>query len=174
MIPGVVVVEPAKHEDDRGSLIEVFHRERHAALGVAVGMEFVQDNLSWSRRGVVRGLHYQVTRPQGKLVYAVRGEIFDVVVDLRRESPAFATWRGVRLSAENRRQLWIPPGCAHGFQALTDAEVAYKLTAVYDAADERALRWDDPELAIDWPLREGVVLSARDAAAPSLRQFLMR
>lgn len=170
MIAGVVVVELEGRSDDRGMVMETFRRERHAALGVAVGMEFVQDNLSTSRRGVVRGLHYQVTRPQGKLVQVLRGEIFDVAVDLRRASPTFGRWSGLRLSGDAPRQLWIPPGCAHGFQALSDAAiVAYKLTAAYDVADERALRWDDPALAIDWPLRDGVILSPRDAAAPLLR-----
>lgn len=169
-IPGVVVVELARHEDDRGWLVETWRRERHEALGVAVGMTFVQDNLSSTAGGVVRGLHYQVTRPQGKLVWVVRGEIFDVAVDLRRGSPAFGRWSGVVLSAENRRQVWIPPGCAHGFQALSEvADVAYKLTAAYDPLDERALRWDDPELAIAWPRRADARVSARDAAAPRLR-----
>jgi dTDP-4-dehydrorhamnose 3,5-epimerase len=163
-IPGVVVGELVRHEDERGSLMETWRADRFA------GMAFVQDNLSSSRGGVVRGLHYQVTRPQGKLVYVVRGAVFDVVVDLRRDSPAFRRWWGVELSAENRRQLWIPPGCAHGFQAVSEmADVAYKLTAAYDPADERAIRWDDPELAIAWPRPADVRVSARDAAAPWLR-----
>jgi dTDP-4-dehydrorhamnose 3,5-epimerase len=170
VIPGVVVVELARHEDERGALVETWRRDRHQALGVAAGLEFVQDNLSSSRGGVVRGLHYQVSRPQGKLVHVVRGEIFDVVVDLRPGSPAFATWAGFVLSAENRRQLWIPPGCAHGFQALSEvADVAYKLTAAYDPLDERVVRWDDPDLAIAWPRRADAVVSPRDAAAPWLR-----
>ena len=162
MIPGVELRELVRHEDERGSLIETWRQDR-------VPQTFVQDNLSSSRGGVVRGLHYKVTRPQWKRVYVVRGAIFDVVVDLRRGSPAFGRWWSVELSAENRRQLWIPPGCAHGFQALTEvADVAYKLTAAYDPADERALRWDDPDLAIAWP-RAAVRLSPRDAAAPRLR-----
>jgi dTDP-4-dehydrorhamnose 3,5-epimerase len=169
-LDGVVVIELVRHDDDRGSLVETFRRERHAALGVAAGAEFVQDNLSTSRGGVVRGLHYQVTRPQGKLVHVVAGAIFDVVVDLRRGSPTFGRWFGLELSDENRRQLWIPPGCAHGFQALTaSATVAYKLTAAYDPADERVVRWDDADLAITWPRAADAVVSPRDAAAPALR-----
>jgi dTDP-4-dehydrorhamnose 3,5-epimerase len=169
-LPGLVVVELEGRADERGLVMETFQHRRHEALGVAIGLGFVQDNLSSSRRGVVRGLHYQVTRPQGKLVHALRGEVFDVAVDLRRDSPAFGCWYGLELSGDRPRQLWIPPGCAHGFQALSEgAIVAYKLTASYDAADERALRWDDPDLGIDWPIRDGVVLSARDAAAPGWR-----
>lgn len=168
-VPGLVLIELAAHDDDRGRVIETYHRERHAALGVAVGLTFVQDNLTTSRAGVVRGLHFQRARPQGKLVHVVRGEIFDVAVDLRRGSPTFARWFGVVLSAANLRQLWIPPGFAHGFQALSDpADVAYRLTAPYAPDDERALRWDDPDLAIGWPRRDGVVLSARDRSAPGL------
>ena len=169
-LPGVLLVELDVHADRRGTLVESFHEAHHAALGVAVGLRFVQDNLSSSRAGVVRGLHYQLTRPQGKLVQVVRGAIFDVVVDVRRSAPSFGRWYGVELSADNRRQLWIPPGFAHGFQAVSaDADVLYKLTAPYLPADERALRWDDPDLAIAWPVRAGVIVSERDARAPGLR-----
>jgi dTDP-4-dehydrorhamnose 3,5-epimerase len=168
-LPGVVLLELVAHADARGHLIELFHQERHAALGVAAGTGFVQVNLARSVRGVVRGLHLQLTRPQGKLVSAVRGEIFDVVVDVRRGSPTFAAWFGATLSADNRRQLWIPPGFAHGYQALSDeADVVYQLTAAYAPDDERAVRWDDPALAIAWPRAAGAVVSPRDAAAPLL------
>lgn len=167
-LPGVILVELVEHEDARGHLVEVFHRARHAALGVAVGLDFVQDNVARSYGGVVRGLHYQLTVPQGKLVSVVRGAIFDVVVDVRRGSPTFGAWYGTVLSADDRRQLWIPPGFAHGYQAMGEvADVVYKLTAPYTPADERALRWNDPAIGIDWP-REDARVSARDAVAPLL------
>lgn len=168
-LPGVVLLELVAHEDARGELVELYQRERHAALGVAVDLTFVQDNLARSRGGVVRGLHVQLTRPQGKLVSVVRGAIFDVAVDVRRGSPTFGRWFGTTLSAADRRQLWIPPGFAHGFQALGDgADVAYKLTATYAPEDERAVRWDDPALAIAWPRPGDALLSARDRSAPRL------
>jgi dTDP-4-dehydrorhamnose 3,5-epimerase len=170
-LPGVLVIEPGVHRDERGVLVETFHHERYQAAGIAVGLTFVQDNLTSSRRGVVRGLHYQRTRPQGKLVWVTRGEIFDVAVDVRRGSPTFGAWFGTTLSAADRRQLWIPPGFAHGFQVMSDeADVVYKLTAAYAPDDERAVRWDDPALAIAWPVRDGVVVSARDRAAPALAE----
>jgi dTDP-4-dehydrorhamnose 3,5-epimerase len=167
-LPGVVLVELVEHADARGHLVEMFHREQHAALGVAVGMSFVQDNVARSLGGVVRGMHYQLTVPQGKLVSVLRGAIFDVVVDVRRGSPTFGQWYGAKLTAEDRRQLWIPPGFAHGYQALTEvADIVYKLTAPYTPAEERAVRWNDPAIAIEWP-RDDVVVSPRDAAAPLL------
>jgi len=167
-LPGVVLVELVERSDARGHLVEVYHRDRHAELGVAVGMSFVQDNIARSHGGVVRGLHYQLTLPQGKLVSVVRGAIFDVVVDVRRGSPTFGAWYGAKLTAEDRRQLWIPPGFAHGYQALTEvADVLYKLTAPYTPGDERAVRWSDPAIAIAWP-REDTIVSPRDAAAPLL------
>ena len=169
-LPGVVLVELVEHNDARGHLVEVYHRDRHAELGVAVGMTFVQDNVARSQGGVVRGLHYQLTLPQGKLVSVVRGAIFDVVVDVRRGSPTFGAWYGAKLTAEDHRQLWIPPGFAHGYQALTEvADVLYKLTAPYTPGDERAVRWNDPAIAIAWP-REDTIVSARDAAAPLLAE----
>jgi dTDP-4-dehydrorhamnose 3,5-epimerase len=174
-LPGVVVIEPRVFADARGWVVETFQRDRYAAAGVAAGVELMQDNLSWSRRGVLRGLHYQLARPQGKLVWVTRGEVYDVAADVRRGSPTFGRWVGVRLSAENHRQLWIPPGLAHGFLALSEgAEVAYKLSAPYDAADARAIRWDDPELAIRWPVLEPPTLSAADAVAPRLRDEIGR
>jgi dTDP-4-dehydrorhamnose 3,5-epimerase len=167
-LPGVVLLELVEHADARGHLVELYHRERHAALGVAVGLDFVQDNAARSHGGVVRGLHYQLASPQGKLVSVVRGAIFDVVVDVRPGSPTFGGWFGAELSADDRRQLWIPPGFAHGYQALSEvADIVYKLTAPFAPADDRAVRWDDPAIGIVWP-REDVVVSPRDAAAPLL------
>ena len=168
-IPEVVVVEPKVFGDARGFFFESFNRRQlEAALGRS--LEFVQDNHSLSARGVLRGLHYQLPNPQGKLVRVVRGEVFDVAVDLRRGSPTFGRWVGETLSAQNKRQLWIPEGFAHGFLALTEgAEITYHLTAPYRPAWQREIRWDDPALAIPWPLAGAApVLSARDAAAPPL------
>lgn len=166
-LPGLVLVTPDVHGDDRGFLLETWKRsvyERHGLDG-----PFVQDNHSRSGRGVVRGLHWQVPpHAQGKLVSVVRGEIFDVAVDLRRGSPSFGRWAGATLSEENHRQLWLPAGFAHGFCVRSDeADVLYKATAEYAPAAERSLRWNDPDLGIDWgsrPLRA----SAKDDAAPLL------
>lgn len=169
-LPGVLVIEPQVFVDARGWFVETFRRERYATAGVALGADLVQDNWSSSRRGVLRGLHYQLARPQGKLVHATRGEVFDVAVDIRRGSPTFARWFGTTLSADNHRQVWIPAGFAHGFVVVSAvADVAYKCTAPYDASDARTVRWDDPELAIRWPFVGRPTLSATDAAAPRLR-----
>jgi len=150
-IPEVCVVEPEVFGDARGFFFESFNRRGlEAALGRP--LEFVQDNHSLSARGVLRGLHYQLPRPQGKLVRVVRGEVFDVAVDLRRGSPTFGRWVGERLSAENRRQLWVPEGMAHGFLVLSEsAEFLYKVTEYYAPEHERCIRWDDPRLAVAWP-----------------------
>jgi len=167
-IPGVLVLEPRVFSDDRGSFFESFNRRAFAA---AVGREvsFVQDNQSTSRRHVLRGLHYQEPNPQGKLVRALSGTIYDVAADIRPGSPTFGRWVGIELSAENRRQLWVPEGLAHGFLVLSDlAEVLYKTTDFYAPGCERIIRWDDPTLAIDWPLSAPPVLSPRDSAAPRL------
>jgi dTDP-4-dehydrorhamnose 3,5-epimerase len=167
-IPGVLVIEPVVHRDARGYFLETWREARYRTLGVA--LPFVQDNQSRSSRGVVRGMHYQLETPQGKLITVARGGIFDVAVDLRRSSPAFGRWVGVELSDANHRQLWIPPGCAHGFCVQSEtADVVYKCTAPYLASDEHCLRWDDPSVGIEWPLG-GVapVVSPRDAAAPGL------
>ncbi|MDX1648072.1 MAG: dTDP-4-dehydrorhamnose 3,5-epimerase [Longimicrobiales bacterium] len=169
-LPEVKIVEPTVFSDDRGFFMEVWHAEKFAEAGLDV--EFVQDNHSRSTAGTLRGLHYQVVRPQGKLVRCPVGEIFDVAVDIRRSSPTFGTWVGVRLSEENHRQLWIPPGFAHGFLALRDAShVLYKCTEIYLPEHDRSLRWDDPEIGIEWPL-EGAPprVSEKDATAPSLRE----
>jgi dTDP-4-dehydrorhamnose 3,5-epimerase len=170
-IPDVLLVEPVVRGDTRGFLVETWHAARYTAAGI--GLPFVQDNHSRSGRGTLRGLHYQLRHPQGKLVRAVTGEVFDVAVDLRRSSATFSRWVGVVLSEENQRQLWVPPGFAHGFYVLSmRADVTYKCTDYYAAQDDRTLRWDDAELAIRWPLLEGMQpqLSAKDAAAPRLAE----
>lgn len=170
-LPGVVLLELDVFADDRGRFMETFRRNRYRELGVGVGLDFLQDNLSTSVRGVLRGLHQQLEHPQGKLVTVSRGAIWDVAVDVRRGSPTFGKWFGTVLSEENHRQLWIPPGFAHGFFTLSEvADVLYKCTDVYRPADEHPIRWNDPDLAIEWPL-EGIspIVSARDQAAPLLR-----
>ena len=167
-LPGILVVEPLVHRDERGFFLEVFHSGKFAAQGLAVA--FVQDNHSASRRGTLRGLHLQTAEPQGKLVRAIEGEIFDVAVDVRVGSPEFGRWEGVTLSAVNLRSLWIPPGFAHGFCVTSSrAQVEYKCTALYDPDTELTIRWDDPEIGIEWPLA-APLLSPRDAAAPRLAE----
>lgn len=166
-LPGVFVIELAVFGDHRGRFMETYRRERYAAAGIAG--EFVQDNFSSSPRGTLRGLHHQLTQPQGKLVHVTRGEVFDVAVDIRRSSPTFGQWFGQRLSAENHLQLWIPPGFAHGFLVLSEtADFSYKVTAPYLPTDEHSIRWNDPTLAIEWPLDVEPTLSARDREAPLL------
>jgi dTDP-4-dehydrorhamnose 3,5-epimerase len=168
----VMILEPTVFSDDRGSFFESYNAIAFAEATGFAG-EFVQDNESRSKRGVVRGLHYQVPpHAQGKLVRCITGEVFDVAVDVRRSSPEFGAWIGEVLSAENRLQLWVPPGYAHGFMALSDvADVLYKTTSYYAPDSERSLRWDDPDIGIEWP-DPGVepILNARDAGAPSLDQ----
>jgi len=162
-IPGVLVIEPKVFEDARGCFFESFN---HAAFEAATGQKvvFVQDNHSVSRGPVLRGLHYQSGRPQGKLVRVVAGSIFDVAVDIRPGSATRGAWCGVELSAENRRQIWIPPGLAHGFLVTSPvAEVLYKTTDYYDPASERCIIWNDPTLAIAWPLTGEPIVSAKDA-----------
>jgi len=163
-IPDVRIVDPEVFGDARGFFFESFNRRKlEAALGRA--LDFVQDNHSLSARGVLRGLHYQLPQPQGKLVRVVRGEVFDVAVDLRRSSPTFGRWVGERLSAENKRQMWVPEGMAHGFLVLSEAaEFLYKTTGYYAPEHERCLRWDDPQLGVSWPLGGAAPLvSAKDA-----------
>lgn len=170
-IPEVKIVEPQVFGDDRGFFMEAWQRRKFAALGIEA--EFVQDNHSRSTRGVLRGLHYQIRQPQGKLVRCIAGRVFDVAVDLRRTSPSFRHWVGVELSADNKRMLWIPEGFAHGFLVLSEtADILYKASDYYAPAHDRSLRWDDPELGIEWPLAAGEkpVLSDKDAAAPSLAE----
>lgn len=160
---GVVVIEPRLFADDRGFFQELFHRGRFAQAGL--DFEFVQDNLSRSTRGVVRGLHYQIDQPQGKLVRVLSGEVFDVAVDLRQSSPTFGKWEGFRLSDENRQAVYIPPGFAHGFCVLSDfADVLYKCTALYAPQHERTLLWNDPTVNVDWPLNGPALMSEKDLA----------
>lgn len=168
-IPDVIVVEPAVHGDQRGFFMEVWQAEKFREAGL--DLTFVQDNHSRSARNTLRGLHYQLQRPQGKLVRVVAGEIFDVAVDLRRSAPTYGRWVGNTLSAANRLQLWIPEGFAHGFYVTSDgAEVVYKCTDLYFAEHERTLRWDDPAIGISWPLgSEPPLLSAKDAAGLSFQ-----
>jgi dTDP-4-dehydrorhamnose 3,5-epimerase len=169
-IPDVCIVQPKVWTDASGFFLEIWHSDRFAQAGI--GQAFVQDNHSRSVKGTLRGLHYQIEQVQGKLVRVVTGRIFDVAVDLRHGSPTFARWVGTELSEENNRQLWIPPGFAHGFYVMSEqADVVYKCTAHYSAEHERTLRWDDPELAIEWPLRGAApLLSDKDAAGLPLRQ----
>ena len=160
-IPGVLLLEPAVFEDDRGFFFESYNKRNLEEIGIHAN--FVQDNHSYSRRNVVRGMHYQVNSKQGKLVRVITGEIFDVVVDLRRSSTAFGKWLGTSLSDENKQIMWIPSGCAHGFQVVSeDAHVLYKVTDFYAPELERTIAWDDPDLAIDWKLNGEPVLSQKD------------
>ncbi|MFC5547928.1 dTDP-4-dehydrorhamnose 3,5-epimerase [Massilia aerilata] len=167
-IPDVLLLEPKVFSDDRGYFFESYNaRDFRESTGIEV--EFVQDNHSLSEKGVLRGLHYQIHHPQGKLLRAVQGSVFDVVVDLRKSSPSFGRWAGVLLSADNRRQLWVPPGFAHGFLALSDtAEMLYKTTDYWYPEHERSLLWKDPAVGIAWPLDGEPRLAAKDAAAKLL------
>jgi dTDP-4-dehydrorhamnose 3,5-epimerase len=178
-IPGVLVLEPVTHPDERGFFRERFHDARYAAAAEehgapGLGGPFVQENHSRSRRNVLRGLHFQRSRPQGKLVECIRGLVYDVAVDLRPESPAFGRWVGVELDEEAGRQLWVPPGMAHGFCVLSDvADVVYRCTEYYAPGDEGGIVWDDPDLAIDWPLLDPI-LSQKDRALPRLGDVVER
>lgn len=151
-IADVKIIEPDCHGDERGFFFESFNVHRYAELA-GIDAHFVQDNHSRSQRGILRGMHYQLRHPQGKLVRVVAGVVFDVAIDLRRSSPTFGRWVGVELSADNRRQLWIPPGFAHGFFVLSEsADFLYKASGYYEPGDEYCLAWNDPTVAIDWPL----------------------
>jgi dTDP-4-dehydrorhamnose 3,5-epimerase len=168
-IPDVVVLEPKVFGDERGFFLESYNRRTFEELGI--DRDFVQDNHSRSQRNVLRGLHYQVGQPQGKLVRVVAGAIWDVAVDLRRSSPSFGQWVAEELSAENRRMVWIPEGFAHGFVVISEsADVLYKATDFYAPQCERSLLWNDSELAIPWPLAGEAQLSAKDRAGLPLRQ----
>jgi dTDP-4-dehydrorhamnose 3,5-epimerase len=169
-LPGVLILEPKVFGDERGFFYESFNA-RAFAEATGLTREFVQDNHSRSQRGVLRGLHYQVQQAQGKLVRVTAGEVYDVAVDIRRDSPTFGRWIGVTLSSENKRQLWVPEGFAHGFLVLSEfAEFLYKTTDYYAPAHERCIRWDDPSLAIDWPLATAPQLSAKDQAGLTLNE----
>jgi dTDP-4-dehydrorhamnose 3,5-epimerase len=167
-LPGVKLIEPRVFGDDRGFFLESWNKASFAAAGL--DLDFVQDNHSRSAKGVLRGLHYQLGTPQGKLVRVTAGAVFDVAVDIRRSSPAFGQWVGFELSDVNKRMLWVPPGFAHGFLVLSDsADFLYKCTKLYDAPNDRGIRWDDPAIGIIWP-DTGVTpqLSGKDAMAPLL------
>jgi dTDP-4-dehydrorhamnose 3,5-epimerase len=164
-LPEVMLLKPKVHGDHRGFFMETFRKEVFEQAGITA--DFVQDNHSKSANGILRGLHYQIKQPQGKLVRVVAGEIFDVAVDMRRSSPTFGIWVGVVLSAENKQALWVPPGFAHGFYVMsTEAEVVYKTTTYYAPEHERSLLWNDPLLNISWPEKINVVLSDKDRNAP--------
>ncbi|MGA7180194.1 MAG: dTDP-4-dehydrorhamnose 3,5-epimerase [Thiobacillaceae bacterium] len=168
-LPDVFLLEPRVFGDARGFFMESYNRKTFAGLGIVA--DFLQDNHSRSAKGVLRGLHYQIKQPQGKLVRVVVGEVFDVAVDLRRHSTSFGKWMGMVLSAENKRMVWIPPGFAHGFYVLSDAaEFLYKTTDYYAPEFERCLLWNDPRLNIDWPLSEEPVLSDKDRQGVPLEQ----
>jgi len=168
-IPDVLILQPKVFGDERGFFFESYNR-RAFREATGIDMDFVQDNHSKSACNVLRGLHYQVGRPKGKLVRVTQGRVFDVAVDIRRDSPTFGRHVAVELSAENKTQLWIPPGLAHGFLVLSDtAEFLYKTTDYYAPECERSIRWDDPDLAIDWPLATPPLLSSKDAAAQSFK-----
>jgi len=166
-LPGVTLIETEVFSDARGFFMETHHQQKYAEEGMA--KPFVQDNRSHSIKHVLRGLHYQLHHAQAKLVYVVAGEIFDVAVDIRRGSPTFGTWEGLYLSAENKRQLFVPEGFAHGFCVLSEtADVLYKCTDFYQADDERGVAWNDPAIGIAWPIKEPL-LSPKDSHYPNLR-----
>lgn len=171
-LPGVLVLEPRVFGDERGFFLETWQQQRYREVGME--LPFVQDNHSRSTRGVLRGLHAQQRHPQGKLVRVVRGEVFDVAADIDPRSPSYRRWVGVTLSDQNHRQMWIPPGYAHGFLVLSEvADFVYKCTDYYHADDEVGVLWNDPELGVEWPLSDPV-LSAKDAALPTLAQVRRR
>ena len=167
-LPDVLLLRPKVFSDERGFFLESYNKRVLAELTGWSG-EFVQDNVSRSVRGVLRGLHYQIQQPQGKLVRVVRGAVFDVAVDIRRSSPTFGKWVGTELSEENHRQLWVPPGFAHGFLVLSEfADFLYKTTDYYAPQHERCIAWNDPEIGIEWPAGQQPQLSAKDAAGARL------
>lgn len=170
VLPGVLVLTPAIYRDDRGAFLETFNLRQITEAGLP--QHWVQDNFSLSRKNVLRGIHYQITQPQGKLVRVTHGAVLDVAVDLRRSSPAFGKHAAIELSGENGRMLWIPPGFGHAFLVLSDvAGFAYKVTDYYSPASERTILWNNPELAIPWPVKpEDVIVSAKDAKGKRLRE----
>ncbi|MDA8165385.1 MAG: dTDP-4-dehydrorhamnose 3,5-epimerase [Desulfobacteraceae bacterium] len=173
-IGGVKLVEPEVFGDHRGFFMETWQARKFAAAGI--DLPFVQDNHSRSVQGTLRGLHYQLPQTQGKLMRVIAGEIYDVAVDLRRQSPTFGRWLGFILSAENKKMLWVPPGCGHGFYVTSEvAEIVYKCTDYYAPEHEHTIRWDDPDLAVEWPLVAGrpPLLSGKDAKGKSLRDAVL-
>jgi dTDP-4-dehydrorhamnose 3,5-epimerase len=168
-LEGLLIIEPDVFGDQRGFFVESWNRQRYREAGITE--DFVQDNFSYSRRGTLRGLHFQQPRPQGKLVSVWQGEVFDVAVDIRRNSPTFGRWLGLNLSAESKRQFYLPPGFAHGFAVLSETALFhYKCTEFYSPKDEVGFRWNDPAIGIDWPV-EAPTLSSRDAQAPPLEDL---
>ncbi len=169
-IPGVLILEPTAYRDERGFFLESYNKKELQEIGITA--EFVQDNYSHSKRNVLRGLHYQIQQPQGKLIRVIAGEIYDVAVDIRKSSPAFGKWVGMTLAAAHPKMLWIPAGFAHGFLVLSDrADVLYKATDYYAPDFERTVLWNDPQLDINWPLRgEAAVLSEKDRAGRLLQE----
>lgn len=168
-IPDVKLIEPRVFRDDRGFFLESYNA-RDYRDNAAISSAFVQDNHTRSHKGVVRGLHYQIMKPQGKLVRVVHGEIYDVAVDLRKDSPTFGRWVAAHLSGENKKQIWIPIGFAHGFMVMSDsAEVLYKSTDYYHPEGERSLLWNDPDVGIDWPPQDNITLSEKDLTAVPLK-----
>ncbi|MEW6635334.1 MAG: dTDP-4-dehydrorhamnose 3,5-epimerase [Actinomycetota bacterium] len=168
-LPGVLVIEPRVFGDERGFFMESWNGRRYEKLGIP--NRFVQDNLSFSQKGVLRGLHFQNPRPQGKLVSVLVGEVFDVAVDIRVGSPTFGRWTGAYLSAENRRQLWVPPDFAHGFVVTSEGALfSYKCTDYYAPEHDGSILWSDPEIGIEWPV-ESPILSEKDRNAPALREM---
>lgn len=169
VFPEIIIVEPDVYGDVRGRFLETYQAERYAQNSIPA--RFVQDNLSFSKKGVVRGLHYQLGRPQGKLVWVVQGEVYDVAVDIRQGSPTFGKWVGMTLSSDSLRQIYIPEGFAHGFCVSSETAILmYKCTDYYAPNEEKGLRWDDPTLAIQWPVREPV-LSEKDSRYPGLKDI---
>ena len=169
-IPGVLVIEPKVFGDQRGFFLETWQRERYGSHGIP--REFVQDNMASSSKGVLRGLHVQHPHAQGKLVQVIHGEVFDVAVDIRRGSPWFGRWTGVRLSGENRRQFWVPAGFAHGYYVISDEAVfSYKCTELYHPESEFSVLWNDPAIGIDWLLERAPLLSDKDREAPELQEI---
>ncbi len=168
ILPGVLLLEPKVFGDARGFFLESWNRQTFAERGL--NLDFVQDNHSRSARGVLRGLHFQLNDPQGKLVRVTSGAVFDVAVDLRRSSPHFGQWVGYELSVDNQRMLWVPPGFGHGFLVLSEsADFLYKTTAYYAPQWDRGIRWDDPEIAVQWPMQGELTLSAKDKVLPLLK-----
>lgn len=169
-LPGLLTIEPAVHRDERGFLLEMYN-ERAFAEATGIAPRFVQENRSFSHRDVLRGLHYQVRRPQGKLIQVVSGEIYDVVVDMRKASQTLGQWHGGRLDARSGQMLWVPEGYAHGFLVLSDcADVNYKVTDYWCPEYERTIRWNDPDLGISWPITKPPRLSAKDRGGASFRE----
>lgn len=168
-IPDVILIEPNVYNDSRGFFLETFHHRKYADVGI--DQLFVQDNYSHSKQGIIRGLHYQLIHPQGKLIFVMKGEIFDVAVDIRQGSPSFGQWFGTSLSAENKRQMYVPQGFAHGFCVLSEsADVMYKCTDSYDAKDEHGIFWSDETIAIDWPVKTPI-LSDKDNGFQKLTEI---